>query len=97
MYTDIGSSYIFNRSRPLRFARMNAGPTDGTIYNVANRANIENPNEVYSAGSGGTGFKNGRRMYQDATGTKPRSKTRGRLRGAGISVLILRRVLTRRA
>jgi len=53
---------------------MNVGPKAGTRYNVTRSANIENPTEVYSEGSGGTGSSKGRTTNHAATGTRETSK-----------------------
>ena len=41
--TDIGVSYVFNKSRPLRFAFTKVGPRTGTRYAVARNAKTEKP------------------------------------------------------
>jgi hypothetical protein len=64
-----------SKSRPLRFAWTNLGPTVGTIYSAAKNANREKPNEVYSPGRGGTGSRRGLTTNHDATGTKETSST----------------------
>lgn len=71
----IGVWYILSKSRPFKFALMNVGPSAGTRYKVARRANMENPTEVYRAGSGGTGSSRGRSTNHPAIGTREPSKT----------------------
>jgi len=86
-YTDMGVWYVFSKSLPFRSALTKVGPNAGTRYNVASSANIENPNDVYSAGSGGTGSKSGLTTNHAATGTRPKSKIEGRSRGGGATAI----------
>lgn len=57
------------------------GPKEGTRYMVDTNATIEKPIEEYSAGSGGAGSRSGLTRNQDATGTRPKSRTEDSGRG----------------
>lgn len=86
--THIGVWYILSKSRPLRFALINVGPNAGTRNRVARSANIENPTDVYSAGSDGTGSRNGRITNHAATGMSEISRILGRGRGVRAALVI---------
>ena len=75
--TDIGVSYVFNKSRPLRFAFTNVGPRTGTRYAVARNANTEKPSAAWKAGRGGNGSRRGRTSNHAPTGTRERNSTVG--------------------
>lgn len=77
----IGVLYVLSRSLPDSLASMNLGPKAGTRYMAPRNAYKENPSEVYSAGTEGTGSKSGLTTNQLAMGTRPNSRAEGNGRG----------------
>jgi hypothetical protein len=69
---------------------MKVGPKAGTKYNVASKANMENPNDVYNAGRAGTGSNNGLTINHAPIGTNERGKTGGKALGDKTAIVLIR-------